>query len=240
MRARVRRPGPAQLLHRRRARTWSRRPSRPGCFARTVTSCGPARALLPDEPSVCATVWMDGTFCSQLTQGHVTPRRDHVACAAATSGSPRRTGCGSSSRTPRPGPDWRCSAPRRPGASRSIECRWWYAPSHERPDSRSRHDASTRRVRRRGGRDRGQRARRTAGASCSRPPTSLARPDGADRLGDAGDGRGSRSRHRRTAPPPGCIPTRGSVRLGWTRGSAHARTTTGRSSSTADPAACPG
>jgi 1,2-beta-oligoglucan phosphorylase len=28
-------------------------------------------SLLPDEPSVCVTAWMDGTFCSHLTQGHV-------------------------------------------------------------------------------------------------------------------------------------------------------------------------
>lgn len=45
--------------------------------------------LLPDESSVCVTVWMDGTFCSHLTQGHVSlgaitsPRRSYLGLAPA-------------------------------------------------------------------------------------------------------------------------------------------------------------
>lgn len=45
--------------------------------------------LLPDEPSICATVWMDGTFCSQLTQGHanlgaiMSVRRSYLGLAPA-------------------------------------------------------------------------------------------------------------------------------------------------------------
>ncbi|WP_344807442.1 GH36-type glycosyl hydrolase domain-containing protein [Microlunatus ginsengisoli] len=47
------------------------------------------RRLIPEETSVCATAWMDGTFCSQLTHGHVglgtilSPRRSYLGLAPA-------------------------------------------------------------------------------------------------------------------------------------------------------------
>ena len=70
-RGRARRLGPAQLLHPRRRARRHRGQAGPG--AATARPSPPVRddGCVPDEPSVCATVWMDGAFCSQLTQGHV-------------------------------------------------------------------------------------------------------------------------------------------------------------------------
>ncbi|MET1006433.1 MAG: hypothetical protein ABWX96_12845, partial [Propionibacteriaceae bacterium] len=82
-------------------------------------------SLLPDEPSICATVWMDGTFCSQLTQGHVSlgaimsVRRSYLGLAPAHG----------LRLFVRLGPDARWQLLGTPAAwSVALdECRWWYA-----------------------------------------------------------------------------------------------------------------
>ena len=86
-----------QLLHPRREHVVTAakqaRVLRPhGHLLRSGTS------LLPDEPSICATVWMDGTFCSPppAHPGSRQPRRDHVGASQLSRRSPPRTDCGCS------------------------------------------------------------------------------------------------------------------------------------------------
>ena len=87
-------------------------------------------SLLPDEASICATVWMDGTFCSQLTQGHVSlggimsVRRSYLGLAPAHG---LRIFVRSDATD-----DWALLGT--PSAWRVAldQCRWWYAsPSTE-------------------------------------------------------------------------------------------------------------
>ena len=81
--------------------------------------------LLPDEAGVCATVWMDGAFCSQLTQGHVSlgtimsVRRSYLGLDPAS-------GLRLFVRAPG-AEDWALLGT--PSAWRVAldECRWWYA-----------------------------------------------------------------------------------------------------------------
>jgi len=86
--------------------------------------------LLPDEPSVCATVWMDGTFCSQLTQGHVSlgaitsVRRSYLGLAPAhgtrlfVRTAPTADGATA---------DWTLLGTPSAWQLALDECRWWYA-----------------------------------------------------------------------------------------------------------------
>jgi cellobiose phosphorylase len=82
-------------------------------------------SLLPDESSVCATVWMDGTFCSQLTQGHVSLgtivslRRSYLGLAPAH---------GLRLFVRAPGvEDWTLLGTPSAWSVSLEECRWWYA-----------------------------------------------------------------------------------------------------------------
>jgi cellobiose phosphorylase len=82
-------------------------------------------SLLPDEPSICATVWMDGTFCSQLTQGHVnlgtisSVRRSYLGLAPAH-------GLRLFVRTDQTRP-WLLLGTPSAWSVALDECRWWYA-----------------------------------------------------------------------------------------------------------------
>ncbi len=81
--------------------------------------------LRPEESSVCATVWMDGAFCTQLTQGHVSlgtilsVRRSYLGLDPAS-------GLRLFVRL-EPSEDWLLLGT--PSAWRVAldECRWWYA-----------------------------------------------------------------------------------------------------------------
>ena len=81
--------------------------------------------LRPEEPSVCATVWMDGAFCTQLAQGHVclgtimSLRRSYLGLDPA---SGLRLFVRSEAAD-----DWLLLGT--PSAWRVAvdECRWWYA-----------------------------------------------------------------------------------------------------------------
>lgn len=82
-------------------------------------------SLLPDEHSICATVWMDGTFCSQLTQGHVSlgaimsVRRSYLGLAPAHG---LRVFVRANATT-----GWALLGTPSAWSVSLQECRWWYA-----------------------------------------------------------------------------------------------------------------
>ena len=84
-------------------------------------------SLVPDEPSVCVTAWMDGSFCSHLTQGHVSlgfvlsHRRSYLGLNRAHGlrifVSSAETG----------EPDWQLLGTPSAWSIGRSDCRWWYA-----------------------------------------------------------------------------------------------------------------
>ena len=121
----ARRRRAALLLHARRRRTTATSccATRSGRWrAGTARSCAAARAMLPDETTLCATCWMHGVFAAQLTIGNTSLPQAFLRLARSLQHHPRER----AAHPGRAGEGWRLLAVPSAFEIGLSDCRWIY------------------------------------------------------------------------------------------------------------------